>query len=310
MLSLNLKRLILVCTLCTSFVCVSQQSADTTMVPKLERPYYKINEGPTVHIDEMHNNFHTKNGRFKPFSDLLKRDGYQVKALINYDDLKTQDILVISNAIEPRNIGNWQQPIYDAFKTKEIEQIKQWVSNGGRLLLIADHMPFSGASNTLANAFGFDFCDGFARLSKPRNQPDVFSKNNQRLIASKLTDGTYGKSLDSITTFTGSSFQIPSKAIGILKFKKGDTCLQPEIAWQFNDDTKTKDLEDNYQGAIMDFGKGKLAVFGEAAQFTAQTITNASGTFKVGFNSKNAPNNIDFIRNLMLWLGSNNTIKQ
>ena len=306
MRSLSFKRFVLVSILCWSFFGMSQQNADTTMVPILEKPYFKSNEGPTVYIDEMHNNFHTIDGRFKPFSDLLKRDGYQTKALISYDALKTEDIVVISNAISSRNIGNWQQPIYDAFSTKEIERLKQWVSKGGRLLLIADHMPFSGASNTLANAFGFDFCDGFARLSEPQNRPDIFSKSNKRLSNSILTNGTYGKTIDSITTFTGSSFQIPSNAQGILKFLKGDSCLQPEIAWQFNEQTKTKDLEGNYQGAIVHFGKGKLAVFGEAAQFTAQTITNASGTYKVGFNSKNAPNNIEFIRNLMLWLGSKN----
>jgi hypothetical protein len=107
-----------------------------------------------------------------------------------------------------------------------------------------------------------------------------------------------------VTTFTGSSFQIPSNATGILKFLKGDACLQPEVAWEFDEHTKSKDLENSYQGAFMNFGTGKLAVFGEAALFTAQQVTNDYGTFSVGFNSKEAPNNINFIRNLILWLGT------
>lgn len=298
------KLIISSCMLCCSFFVMSQQVVDTTLVPIIVDPYYEIQKGPTIYIDEIHNNFHVKEGRFKPFSTLLERDGYKVYSLTTYDLLKKKDVLVISNAIHSNNIRNWEQPIHDAFSSEDIQILKNWVEEGGRLLIIADHMPFSGATNTLANAFGFDFCDGFAQLSKPEGESDLFSEENNRLLVSKITDGTYGKSIKSVTTFTGSSFQIPEKAIGILKFKKGDECLQPEIAWQFDENTPSKDLEDSYQGAILDFGKGKLAVFGEAAQFTAQTITNENGTFHVGFNSETAPNNVDFIRNLMLWLST------
>jgi hypothetical protein len=287
---------------CCSLLGISQQVVDTTLTPQIATPYYQSQEGPTVYIDEIHNNFHTKDGRFKPFSTLLERDGYNVRSLTSYNMLEKTDVIVISNAIHSNNIGNWQQPIYDAFSSDDIQILKTWVEEGGRLLIIADHMPFSGATNSLANAFGFDFCDGFAQLSKPRNEPDQFSEKNKRLLTSKITNGTYGKPLKSVTTFTGSSFQIPKKAIGILKFMKGDICLQPEIAWQFDENTPSMDLEDKYQGAIMDFGKGKLAVFGEAAQFTAQTVTNDYGTFHVGFHAESAPNNVNFLRNLMLWL--------
>lgn len=289
---------------CGALLASAQQKVDTLRVHEIKNPYHKGHEGPKVFIDEQHNNFQTFNGRFQPFSTLLQSDGYRVAPIRAFEVLGETDILVISNPINSKNIGNWQQPIHDAFNTDEIKIIKQWVLNGGRLLLIADHMPFAGAANSLVQAFGFDFCDGFAQLNNPDNQFDVFSVNNNRLLKTQITDGTYGKALNSVTTFTGSSFQIPTQAIGILKFKKGDTCLQPEVAWQFDDQTKTKDLADNFQGAILNFGKGKIAVFGEAAQFTTQTVTNEHGTFKIGFNSASAPNNIDFIRNLMLWLST------
>lgn len=297
--------LMLVYALWFSYVPISaQQIADTSLVPTFKTPYYKYQQGPKVFIDEQHNNFHTYNGRYQPFSMLLQNDGYQVNPLHAYNELGKSDILVISNAIASENIGNWQQPIHDAFTKKDIEIIKQWVQNGGRLLLIADHMPFAGAANSLAQAFGFDFCDGFAQLNKPENQSDVFSESNGRLLPTQITDGSYGKAISSVTTFTGSSFQIPSEAIGILKFKKGDTCLQPDIAWQFDDQTKSEDLEHKFQGAIMNFGQGKLAVFGEAAQFTSQKISRQNRTFYTGFNSEYASNNIDFVRNLMLWLST------
>ncbi|SDR71793.1 hypothetical protein SAMN05216503_0586 [Polaribacter sp. KT25b] len=281
----------------------AQQNADTKIETKIVNPRFDNFKGSRIVIDQSHHNFHQMSGRFKPFSDLMISDGYQLDSIINLQELKTNDILVISNPINEKNIGNWRQPIYNAFSSDEIIYLKKWVKKGGKLLLIADHMPFSGAANELANAFGFDFCDGFAYINKEnRNAPDVFSMNNKRLLNSVISDGTLGSQFDNVTTFTGSSFTIPKRAIGILKFLKGDYCLTPQIAWQFNDDTPSIDLVNSYQGAILNFGKGKIAVFGEAAMFTAQTITNNSGTFKFGFHSEQAPNNIEFIRNVLFWL--------
>lgn len=281
----------------------AQQTADNIIIPKIENPRFKKNKGSKIVIDQGHHNFHQINGRFKPFADLMTADGYQLDSLQNLKDLTEDNILVISNPIHQRNVRNWRQPIHSAFSKDEIIYLKKWVKNGGKLLLIADHMPFAGAANSLAKAFGFNFCDGFAYQQKEqRNAPDIFSINNKRFLNTIISDGTLGKKIDNITTFTGSSFTIPKKAKGILKFKKGDYCLAPEIAWRFNDNTPSTDLENKYQGAILEFGKGKIAVFGEAAMFTAQTVTNNSGTFRFGFHSEQAPNNIQFIRNLIFWL--------
>ena len=43
----------------------------------VENPAYK-REGPRVMFDEAHHNFHTTEGRYKPFVDLLMNDGYRV----------------------------------------------------------------------------------------------------------------------------------------------------------------------------------------------------------------------------------------
>ena len=56
----------------------SQQVADINYNPEIPKPEYAPGEGPVVFIDEGHHNFHTKNGRYKSFSNLLERDGYQV----------------------------------------------------------------------------------------------------------------------------------------------------------------------------------------------------------------------------------------
>ncbi len=49
-----------------------------------------------------------------------------------------------------------------------------------------------------------------------------------------------------------------------------------------------------HHGAILKFGKGKVAVFGEAAMFTAQIVNS---NVKVGFNSEYAPHNVQFTLN-------------
>ena len=49
----------------------------------------------------------------------------------------------------------------------------------------------------------------------------------------------------------------------------------------------------------MNFAKAKVAMFGEAAMFTAQIV---NGNFPVGINSPAAPQNAQFVLNLVHWL--------
>ena len=280
----------------------SQQQPDNSFVTEFDSPNFSAENSPLILIDEMHNNLHILSTGFGPFAGLAKADGFKVEAFNSYSLLDNTDIFVIANPINEKNQGNWKRPIYSAFKNDEIEKLKKWVENGGRLLLIADHMPFAGAANELAMAFGFEYCDGFAQLSERENQNDIFSRSNKRLPESPVTNGQYGKEISKLTSFTGSSFKIPEAAIPVISFQHNDRCLQPEIAWQFNDSTKTSELSPSHQGALMNYGKGKIAVFGEAAMFTAQTLIQDGNMFKVGFNSPAAPNNVQFVRNVLLWL--------
>ena len=60
-----------------SSVGLSQQQADPTFDASVAHPAYTTTH-PKVLFDEAHNNFHTASGRYKPFSDLITNDGYQV----------------------------------------------------------------------------------------------------------------------------------------------------------------------------------------------------------------------------------------
>ena len=53
------------------------QGADLNFDVKLARPMF-THVRPTVAIDQAHNNFHTMDGRYKPFADLMRNDGFVV----------------------------------------------------------------------------------------------------------------------------------------------------------------------------------------------------------------------------------------
>lgn len=280
----------------------SQQRFDTTFTPHIVEPLFDESFAPVICIDSAHNNLHTLSGGFSPFSRLMKANGFQMRdmnsSVTHTEILSDCNIYAIINPLHESNLGNWRLPNPSAFTTQEINEINKWVNDGGRLFLVADHMPFGGAAFDLGKSFGFEFSNGFARLKNEENQPDYFSIQNERLEKHPMLT----EEIQSVTTFTGSAFTYPEEAELILSFKKGDISLEPEVAWQFEDTTKTIDLENYAQGALMNYGAGKLAVFGEAAMFTARNVTNENGTFKVGFNSLFAPDNQQFAVRLMRYL--------
>lgn len=76
--------------------------------------------------------------------------------------------------------------------------------------------------------------------------------------------------------------------------------MTPEVAWEFKPETPRVPISGWCQGAVLRFGKGRVAVFGEAAMFTAQI----AGPRKIpmGMNSPMAKQNYQFLLNIMHWL--------
>jgi uncharacterized protein (DUF2249 family) len=280
----------------------AQQVADTLFSPVFLNPAYSTAEGPVVMIDQAHNNFHTADGRYRTFADLLTRDGYVVRAfsaLFNRESLDTGDILVISNALHKRNLDDWSLPTPSAFTEQEITAVRAWVEDGGALLLIADHMPFPGAAADLAAAFGFRFNNGFA-LDTLKQGPLVFRRSDGSLANHPITQGrTSNERIDSVATFTGQAFQ-SSAAEPLLIFGPNTISLMPQVAWQFSDATSRIPVRNWFQGAVLQVGKGRVAVFGEAAMFTAQV--SGENRTPMGMNHPSAPQNPQFALNVLHWL--------
>ena len=285
-------------------IAFAQQRPDTTFQIHIDNPEYDMGTGPMICLDSAHHNFHTLEGGYIAFARIVRKDGYRISdfnsKVMSTESLKDCDIFMVVIPLHESNTnGNWQLPTPSAFTSTEIGSIHKWVEQGGSFFLIADHMPFAGAAHDLGKSFGFEYSNGFARFGPEQQSPETFTLENGRLLKSPVS----GTGITSVISFTGSAFTFPDEAKPIMVFKEEDVSLEPEIAWEFNDSTKTVSLKGYSQGAIMDYGQGRLAVFGEAAMFTAQIFPTDQGPYKFGLNNQEvAPQNIDFLLNIMHWL--------
>ncbi|HEX6048269.1 MAG TPA: hypothetical protein VFZ21_03345 [Gemmatimonadaceae bacterium] len=292
----------------------AQQVVDTAFAP--HRPTsaaHAPGRGPLVLIDEAHNNFHTRTGRFAPFARLLESDGFVVgenRAPFTRIELERARVVVIANALHAsvRQTSDWRLPGRSALDSTEIRELAAWVRSGGSLLLIADHMPFAGAAAELAAEFGVLFANGFV---EPPNGAERCTRDF--LITYRRGDGSLrpgaittsaqrGARVDSVTTFTGSAFRFAPGVVGdaLLQIPRGKLWL-PRVAWTFGDTVPSTAADGMLQGAVLRVGRGRVAVFAEAAMFTAQR--KCPERLPMGFNAPVAGQNAQFVLNVVRWLG-------
>jgi hypothetical protein len=295
----------------------AQQISDPDFDASVANPAY-AREGPTIAIDEAHGNFHTADGRYKPFADLLRSDGYNVLAFTSTFDARSLggiDVLVISNA---RNLpavqqGDTSQP---AFTNAEVDAIHAWVEGGGALLLIADHAPFGQAAESLAQRFGIEMGKGYAfdHEGDELTTTLAFSRENRLLGDHPITRGrSASESVSRITTFTGQSLTVPAGATplmmlsGTAREAATPDDLNAEIAAARSSGSTrlgshSASLAGRAQGLARTVGTGKLVVLGEAAMLSAQIASFPDGsTVKAGMNVPGNDNR-QFALNALHWL--------
>jgi len=282
----------------------AQQVADTLFHPNVGAPAFKGGTGPTVLIDEGHYNFHTMSGRYLPFARVLQRDGYVVNprgGRLTRTDLDRAKILVVSNALAKENENDWSLPTPSAFDSAEIAMVRNWVNGGGSLWLIADHMPFPGAAGPLAAEFGVLMTNGFALDARTQDGRLCFTRTAGTLAEHPITQGrNRSERIDSVTAFTGQAFRLEGSGEALMTLGHNVVLLMPEVAWQFSKLTPSMSASKMLQGAVLEFGRGRVAVFGEAAMFSAQVAgPNHSPT---GMNDPRAPQNAQFLLNVLHWL--------
>lgn len=279
----------------------AQQRADSGYVFHVSEPAFPPGSGPVVLVDEAHGNFHTLGGRYAPFGAVLAADGFVVRphrGPFEAGSLEGASVLVIANALHEDNAENWALPTPSAFPESEIAAVADWVAGGGALFLIADHMPFPGAAAALAAAFGVTFNNGFA-VDPDDWSPLRFDRESGTLLDTPVTAGRKpSEAVDHVVSFTGQAFTVPGTAVPVLRLPAGFVTLTPEIAWQFDEETPREPVEGWSQGALVRHGRGRVAIFGEAAMFTAQRADGRS----TGLAHPGADQNARFLLNILHWL--------
>jgi hypothetical protein len=300
-----------------------QQVVDPNYKAVVEKPAYR-GAGPTVAIDEAHDNFHTAAGQYRPFAELLRADGYRVVASARKFDAGVfagVDVLVIANA---RNLaglaaGELSRP---AFTEAECDVVRDWVRTGGSLLLISDHAPFGHAAANLSERFGVSMGKGWAfDTGAPPDSITTqleFSRANGLLGSHPLLLGRDpSEEVKTIRSFTGQSLGIPPGAVALMKL----SATAREAATPDDLDaeaearrgappagivgTRSVSVAGRAQGLVMRFGDGKVIVLGEAGLLSAQVVTVSDGdatrTFKMGMNVPGTDDR-QFALNMLHWL--------
>jgi len=303
--------LLFACSTASNFGCTSDQGTDSQIAdeqwsPTVINPGFSEGDGPVVLVDAAHGNFHTVDGRYAAFAELLELDGYRVqsaKSEVTAKLISQASVFVISNALFGGDDAEWTLPTPSAFTPNEIEVIVDWVEAGGSLLLIADHMPFPGGTADLANEFGIVFLNGFAMKSIKDGGTLSFTRSSGSLADHAITRGrSESEVIESITSFTGQAFRFVSTVQPLMYMPDDWVVLLPTEAWVFDESTPAVSARGLIQGGVLRHGAGKVAVFGEAAMFTAQTSVSDGFVSKMGLNHPAATANAQFVLNVMHWL--------
>jgi hypothetical protein len=246
------------------------QRADPDFDTRVARPAY-TEKHPTVLFDEAHHNFHTAGGRYKPFADLIASDGYKVvpnREPFTRSSLKKTDVLIIANALGAEGMGS-PGAAKPAFTDDECAAVRDWVHDGGALLLISDHPPMGSAAAGLAQRFGVVMSQGVA--VDPKNSGEnpsllVFSRENTLLGDHPITRGRDdSERVGRVMTFTGQSLLGPEGSVAFLKL--GATATDDG-----RPGGKPLPTSGRSQGLAMPYGKGRVVVLGEAGQLSAQIL--------------------------------------
>jgi hypothetical protein len=270
------------------------QKADLSFDTSVAKPTYS-GDHPRLLFDVAHHNFHTPTGRYRPYAELLRNDGYVIvenHLPFTAQVLDAAQVLVVANAMGPDDHEG-----RDAFSDDEKAAVTDWVQRGGALLLIADHVPFGGAASALSKQFGVEMYLAFARDDDDDkhagwdNERLVFSRENGLLTDAPITRGrNQGERVCRVVTFTGQSLSVPAGATPILRMGND--------AYDWRSRSDRRPARGHAQGVSLSPGKGRLVILGEAGVLSAQVDPLG---FKMGMNYADSCDK-QFGLNVMHWL--------
>jgi hypothetical protein len=279
-----------------------QQVTDPNFDSKVARPAY-IEKHPKVLFDEAHFNFHTTIGRYKPFAELIANDGLKVTpngAKFSKETLQGGDVLIIANALA----ANWQNDAgarNPAFTEAEADAVRDWVKEGGSLLLITDLDPFGSPAEGLAGRFGVEMSKGttFDPAHSENRSPAnlLFTRENELLGDHPIIRGQDGSErIKRVVTFAGQSLKGPAGSVAFLKLADSAFDRVPPANTMVS-------AAGRAQALAFRFGKGRVVVMGEAGLLSAQF--NGPNRLPMGMNYPGIDNR-QLALNIMHWLASPN----
>lgn len=284
----------------------SQQQRDPGFSVDVREPAFGPSEGPLVCIDEAHNNVHTAEGRYRPFADLLRKDGYRVEDFstkFSEGTLTRCALLVIANALNANDGPETRAfPHPSSFTHPELDSLVAWIREGGSLLLLADHAPAPGAAGDLGALLGVAMFDGYAR--GPGEFPDLFERETGTLVDHPISRGrTSEEQIERVATFAGQAFQLSQHFQPFLIFGKG-SLAHFDISHNVPDVPRQEwprfSVSGWAQGAARQWDSGRIVVLGEAAMCSVQLRGEKRNA--MGMNHPRAGENAQFCLNAVRWL--------
>ncbi len=279
----------------------SQNQADPEFRIEVLEPAFGPEKGPLVCVDEAHNNVHTAGGRYKPFADLLRNDGYRVDGFssrFSGDTLPRCALLVIANALSAEHspeTGAFPHP--SPFTRLELDALVTWIRKGGALLLLADHAPAPGAAGDLGALLGVAMFDGWAR--GPGEFPDLFEREKGTLLDHPINRGRNSEErVETVATFAGQAFQVSQHFQPLLVFGEGSAAhfdISHNVADVPREEWPRFQVGGWSQGAVREWDSGRIVVLGEAGMCTAQL--RGEERAPVGMNHPQAGENAQFCLN-------------
>ncbi|MBI4241255.1 MAG: DUF4350 domain-containing protein [Candidatus Rokubacteria bacterium] len=309
---------LLVLMLCASLAPASaqvQQLADSAFRPTVAEPAF-VKRHPKILFDEGHHNFHTLRGRYQSFGALMEADGCTLesnKNPLSAATLSGYDVLVIANAMgDAPETGNDSTVALPALRPDEIEAVHRWVSDGGALLLIADHAPFGAAASTLSERFGVDMSQGYTGDSLQAAKPGEisvieFTRERKTLGDHPIMNGWNGRErVDRVVAFTGQSLRGPAGSTPLMILSDRAIDIPPG-ALKLRDDpeammSKAVSAKGRSMGVAIQVGRGRAVIQGEAAMLSAQVIVRpGQEPRKFGMNQPGLDNQ-QYALNVVRWL--------
>jgi hypothetical protein len=163
------------------------------------------------------------------------------------------------------------------------------------------------------DAFGAQFVNGFAYPGATdaaiealrgggSSAPTLFRPGDGTLPRHAISEGREPvEQVRQVRSFTGQAFRWDADGVMPVMVLPADyVSLEPLIAWQFKPDTPVRKVGGWLQGATRRVGRGRVAMFGEAAMFSAQ-IAGAEKR-PMGMNAPLAEQNAQFTLNVLHWL--------